>query len=179
MLSSLIQDDIVLMRNRYDEALQLQGIACTYQFPNLAETNDQGESLVDSYSEEIKTSIFFEDSPRVKTLKRFGWVVANNDNLPFLIHCSWNLPKVQKDAIFRIAGQYSEVKERIFRVTELSYDLQCADHLVAQVVPCYDENNLVGRTPKEVAKTFNTSNHFLKPRVDYRGNYYETKEDVS
>lgn len=178
MLSSLIQDDIVLMRKRYDEALQLQGIPCKYQFPNIAGSNDEGDPVIDSYSAVEDTHIFFDGTPKVKTLKRYGWVVANNDDLPFLIHCSWNLQHVQKDSIFRVAGQYADVPDRIFRVTALSYDLQCADHLVAQVVPCYDESNLVGRTRKEVAKTFNKSNHFLKPNVNYRGDRYETKEDV-
>lgn len=177
-LESLIQKDIVLMRKRYDEALQLQGIPCTYQFPNLASTDDVGNPLIDSYSNLIKTHIFFEGNPKIKTIKRYGWVVANSDELPFLIHCSWNLPHVQKDSVFRIAGQYSEVGERVFRVTALSYDIQCADHLVAQVVPCYDEKNLVGRTDKEVARTYNKSNRFLKQSTDYRGDQYKTKEDV-
>ena len=178
VLQNLIQSDIVLMRSRYDEALQLQGIACKYQFPNIANTNYEGDPVVDSYSEEIETHIFFDNDPKIKTIKRYGWVIANSDDLPFLVHCSWNLPHVQKDSIFRFSGQYSEVNERIFRVTALSYDLQCADHLVAQVVPCYDEKNLVGRTEQEIKKTFNKSNHFLKEQVDYRGDYYKVKEDV-
>lgn len=178
MVSNLIQSDIVLMRKRYDEALQLQGIPCKYQFPNLASTDVDGNPLIDSYSDEEDTFIFFDGTPKIKTIKRYGWVVANSDDLPFLIHCSWNLPHVQKDSIFRIAGQYAEVGEKVFRVTALSYDVQCADHLVAQVVPCYDEKNLVGRTEKEVAKTYNRSNHFLKQNTDYRGDQYKVKEDV-
>lgn len=177
MLNSLIQKDVQLMRKRYDEALELQGIPCKYQFPNLATTNDQGDPVVDSYSDLIDARIFFDGNPKVKTIKRFGWVVANSDELPFLIHCSWNLPHVQKDSVFRIAGQYSEVGDRVFRVTALSYDLQCPDHLVAQVVPCYDEKSLVGRTDKEVARTFNRSNHFLKQSTDYRGDQRKVKED--
>ena len=100
MLQSLIQSDITLMRDRYDEALELQGIPCRYQFPNLASTNDQGDPVVDSYSNFYDTHIFFDGNPKIKTIKRYGWVVANSDELPFLIHCSWNLPHVQKDSIF-------------------------------------------------------------------------------
>lgn len=177
MVPSLIQEDIKLMRDRYNEALELQGISCTYQFPNIAGTNTQGESLVDSYSELIGTHVFFESTPKVKTLKRFGWVVENSDDLPFLIHCSWDLPHLQKDSIFRISGQYSELPERVFRVTDLSYDLQAPDHLVATIVPVYDENQIVGRTRKEIAKTYNRSNRFLKEEVDYRGDYPKTKLD--
>lgn len=172
-LNNLIGPDIVLMRDRYDEALQLQGIPCKYQFPNLPSTNVQGESLIDSYSEPIECSIFFEGSPKVKTFKRYGWVVENDKNLPFLVHCSFNLPHLQKDSLFRIAGQYAEIPERIFRVTEISYDLQCPDHLVCQVIPVYKESDIVGRTKVEVQQTFSSSNHFLKESVDYVGRIHD------
>lgn len=173
---NLIEDDILLFRKRYDEALKMQGIKCLYQFPNLPNSNAQGEAVVDSYSEPIPTYILFEDSPKVKTFKRYGWVVENGDNLPFLIHCSFHLPHLQRDSIFRIAGQYAEIPERIFRVTEISYELRCPDHMVCQVVPAYDDK-IVGRTKKEIESTFNSSSHFLKRETDYRGHYHVTKED--
>lgn len=175
-LRNLIGPDIKLMRDRYDEALKLQGVACLYQFPNLPDTNTQGESVIDSYSEPIDTSIFFEDSPKIKTFKRYGWVVENDSNLPFLIHCSFNLPHVQRDSVFRIAGLYTELPDRIFKVTEISYDLMAPDHLVCQVIPVYD-NNIVGRTAIEIQQTFNSSSHFLKQETDYRGHFHVTKEE--
>lgn len=165
----LIGPDIKLMRKRYDEALSMQGIPCTYQFPNLAKANEQGEPEIDSYSEPMDAYIFFDGNPKVKTFKRYGWVVDNDKDLPFLIRCSWNLPKVQKDSIFTFSGLYSELTERKFRVTEISYDLQAPDHLVCQVVPIANGQPIVGRTRKEIAETFNSSNHFLKKDTDYRG----------
>ena len=176
MLNNLIGPDIKLFRDRYDEALQLQGVPCTYQFPNLPGTNAQSEAEIDSYSEPMDTHIFFEGNPKVKTFKRLGWVVENSEDLPFLLHCSFNLPHVQKDSIFRIAGQYTELPDRIFRVTEVTMDIQAPDHLICQVVPAY-EDKIVGRTSKETHKDFTSSNHFLKSEVDYRGNYHTTKED--
>lgn len=177
MLNNLIGPDIKLMRARYDEALQLQGTPCTYQFPNLPDTNAQSEPVIDSYSEPIDTFIFFEGNPKIKTFKRYGWVVENSQELPFLVHCSFNLPHVQRDSIFRIAGQYAEIPDRIFRVTEITYDIQAPDHLACTVVPVYD-NNIVGRTEVEVRKQFTNSNHFLKNEVDYRGDFYTTREET-
>ena len=176
-MSNLIREDVKLMRSRYDEALELRGIPTRYQYPNLADSDVQGQPIIDSYSDMIDTYIFFEGNPKVKTFKRYGWVVENSQDLPFLIHCSFNLPYMQKDSLFRISGQYSEIPDRIFRVTELTYDLQAPDHIVAQVVPVYDEKTLVGRTRTEIANTFNKSNTFLKPRNDYRGEYHNTRED--
>lgn len=177
MAVNLIGSDIKLIRARYDEALQLQGVPVTYQYPNKPEVNDQGESVVDSYSDYIPTHIFFEGNPKVKTFKRYGWVVENDQNLPFLIHCSFNLPHLQKDCIFRISGQYSELPDRVFRVTELTYDLQAADHIVCQVIPVYD-TQLVGYTSEEVKHKYSKSNNFINPKLDYRGNYHTTAQDV-
>ncbi len=170
MSVNLIGEDIKLMRKRYDEALQMQGIACKYQFPNLPESNAQGEPVIDSYSEMVETQIFFESAPKLKTYKRLGWVVENDKDLPFLIHCSFHLPNLQKDCLFHISGQYTGMPDRIFRVTELTCDMQAPDHMVAQVVPVYDKQT-VGRTQKEIEKTFNKSNYFLRTPVDYRGDY--------
>lgn len=169
MLNNLIGPDIILMRKRYDEALMLQGIKCTYQFPNLAKANEQGEPEIDSYSEPIETHIFFDGNPKVKTFKRYGWVVDGDKDLPFLLHCSWNLPKVQKDSIFTMSGLYSELTDRTFRVTEITYDMVAPDHLVCQIVPVANGQPIVGRTRREIAETFNKSSHFIKENTDYRG----------
>ncbi len=176
MSVNLIGKDILLMRKRYDEALQMQGIACKYQYPNLPNTNAQGEPVIDSYSEMIDTQIFFESSPKLKTYKRLGWVIENDKDLPFLVHCSFNLPKLQKDSLFHISGQYTGMPNRIFRITELTCDMQAPDHMIAQVIPVYDKQT-VGRTRKEIEKKFNKSNFFLHTSTDYRGHYHETKED--
>lgn len=170
MASNLIGSDITYLRQCYDEALEMQGIPCKYQYPHLARINNQGEPVVDSYSEFIDTYIFFESVPKLKTFKRYGWVVENDSELPFLLHCSFNLPELQKDSLFHLSGQYTNMPDRIFRVTELTCDLQAPDHMIAQVVPTYDKQT-AGRTDKEISKTFNKSNHFLKQNVDYRGDY--------
>jgi len=177
MSKRLIESDVKLMRLRYDEALEMQGIEAKYQYPNISDPNGLGETIIDSYSDMVDTYVFFDGSPKIKTLKRFGWVVDNDSDLPFLIHCSFQLPHLQKDCLFRLSGHYSEVPDRTFKVTEISYDPEAPDHLVCQIVPVYDDKP-TGRTRKEEQKTFNTSHHFLSDNTDYRGDYHKTKEDV-
>ena len=177
MSVNLIGPDIQLMRDRYDEALQMQGIPCTYQYPILAGTNEQGESVADRLSAKENTNIFFDGNPKIKTYKRLGWVVENDSELPFLIHCSFNLKNLQKDCVFTLSGQYTGLPDRMFRVTELTCDLQAPDHMICKVIPVYDGTKLVGRTEVEVKQTYNKSNRFLKNPVDYRGDYHTTKEE--
>lgn len=177
MAISLIGDDIKLMRDRYDEALVMRGIACKYQFPVMADTNVHGEPVIDHYSDFEDTHIFFDGSPKVKTFKRYGWVVENDKDLPFLIHCSFHLQQVQRDSLFTVGGMQTDLPPRVFRVTELTYSLECPDHIICQVVPKYDKQT-VGRTDKEIEQTYNKSNKFLKPVTDYRGHYHTTKEDL-
>lgn len=171
-MNGLIGSDILLMRKRYDEALKLRGIPAKYQYPIYPDTNVQGEPVIDSYSVEEDIHIFFESAPKAKTFKRFGWVVDNDKNLPFLIRCSFNLQNLQKDCLFHFSGLHSGLPDRVFRVTEIAYDLECPDHLVCQVVPVLDKQT-VGRTDKEIDNTFNKSNTFLKKPVDYRGHVYD------
>lgn len=177
-MNNLIGPDIKLTRLRYDEALKLRGIPVKYQFPNLAISNNEGEPEIDEYSQYIDTHIFFEGNPKVKTFKRLGWVVENDKELPFLIHCSFNLPHVQRDSLFTMSGQYSELPDRVFRVTEITYDFQAPDHLVCQVVPVY-ESQVVGKTRREISQKFNKSNYFLQQNVDYRGDQYTTREETN
>lgn len=171
-MPKLIGPDVKSLRKRYDEALKLQGIPAWYQYPVRPEVNNQSESVVDLYSAPELVYIFFESSPKVTTFKRLGWVVENNKDLPFLIDCSFNLPNVQKDCIFKFAGLYSGLPDREFRVTEIGYSLSAADHLTCQVVPVYDKNT-VGKTAKEVESAYSTSHTFLKRPTDYRGDYYD------
>lgn len=168
---NLIGDDIVILRQYYDEALEMQGIPCKYQYPLMATSNEQSEAVVDSYSDIVETHIFFDGNPKVKTYKRLGWVVENDKELPFLIRCSYNLPHVQKDSLFQFSGQYNEMKDRIFRVLEITMDLQCPDHIICQVVPVLDKKQTVGRTKKEIEKATTSSNKFFKTPTDYRGDY--------
>lgn len=165
------------MRKRYDEALQMMGIPAKYQYPLMPGTNVQGETVVDSYSDPEDIFIFFEGNPKVTTLKRLGWVVDNSDQLPLLIHCSFNLKNLQKDCIFTFSGKFTELKERVFRVTDISYDLEAPDHVVAKIIPVYDTEHITGRTESEIKNTFNTSNHFISEPWDYRGHYHNTKEN--
>lgn len=169
-MNNLIGQDVMLMRNRYDEALKLRGVPATYQYPILASSNVHGESVIDYYSDAEKTYIFFEGSPKLKTYKRLGWVVENDKDLPFLVHCSYHLKDLQKDCLFSFSGQHTGMPERVFRVVELTTDIQAPDHVICQVVPVYDKQ-AVGRTEKEVEQIYNSSNHFLKENVDYRGRY--------
>ena len=47
-MNNLIGPDVKLIRDRYDEALKLQGISAVYQYPNMAGSNLHGESVLDS-----------------------------------------------------------------------------------------------------------------------------------
>ena len=172
---NLITSDVLIMRQYYDDALDMQGIPAKYQYPNFAQSNTQGEPVIDSYSLPQDVHIFFEGSPKLKTFKRLGWVVENSEDLPLLIHCSFNLPHLQKDCLFEIIGQFSDLPGRKFRVTELTSDLQCPDHVTCQVVPAY-ERPAVGKTDKEVSLKYNKSNTFIRQNSDYRGNYNVAKK---
>ena len=168
MSVNLIGKDITNIRKYWDEAAAMQGIPAKYQFPHMADTNTQGESVVDSYSDMYEVHIFFDGAPQVKTFKKLGWVVENDDDLPFLIRCSWDTPNLQRDSLFHLSGQYTGVEDRVFRVMEITSAIQAPDHRVAKVIPVY-EKQTVGQTKKEIRKAYNKSNTFMNRPTDYRG----------
>lgn len=172
MALNIIGEDIKLMRIRYDEALEMQGIPCSYQYPINSTSNSQSEIVLDGLSDPEDIHIFFDSNPKLKTYKRLGWVVENDKNLPFLVHCSFHLENLQRGSIFRMSGMYTGMPERIFRVTELTCDMQAPDHMIAQVVPVYD-NKIVGETKSEIKEKYKKSNHYLKKDVDYRGKHID------
>lgn len=171
-MNNLIGQDIEIFRKRYDEALEMQGVPCIYQYPINTKLNDQSELVADGLSDPQNIHIFFDGNPKAKTYKRYGWVVENDKDLPFLIHCSFNLENLQSGSIFTMSGMYTKMPDRVFRVIELSCDLQAPDHMVAQVVPVYGDK-VVGDTKVERSQKYNKSNTFLKQNVDYRGKFVD------
>ena len=61
MSLNLIQSDVKVMREYYDEALKVQGIPAKYQYPIFPDTNNQGEPVIDHYSVPEDVFVFFED----------------------------------------------------------------------------------------------------------------------
>ena len=145
---SLISDrEVDYLRRQFEETVKQLGILFKYQYPLGNDVDSFAQPAPDGYSTEREVYGIFDGEPKLKTYRNLGWVVEKSDNLPFLIHVPFNTERLQRGALFKIAGQLTGIEERIFQVTELTTGLVCPDHIVCQIVP------LAGNTPPRTAET--------------------------
>ena len=141
------EQEVVYLRKQFDETVKQLGVPFVYQYPLGNNLDDFAQPAPDGYSQEIEVYGIFDGEPKLKTYRNLGWVVEKSDSLPFLLHISFNTPRIQKGSLFKTSGQFTGIEARVFQVTELTTGLVCPDHIVCQIVP------LVGNTPPRVAET--------------------------
>ena len=146
-MSLIREEEVQYLRDAFKETVRQLGVPFIYQYPLGNDIDSFAQPAPDSYSREIEVYGIFDGEPKLKTYKNLGWVVEKNDNLPFLIHVPFDTERIQKNALFKIKGQFTGIPDRLFQVTELSTALVCPDHIVCQIVP------LVGNTPPMIKET--------------------------
>lgn len=139
-MSLIREEEVIYLREAFKETVYQLGVPFIYQYPLGNDLDNFNQPAPDGYSQEIEVYGIFDGEPKLKTYKNLGWVVEKSDNLPFLLHIPFDTPYIQKNGIFKIKGQYANIPNRIFQITELSTNLVCPDHIICQIVP------LVGNT---------------------------------
>ena len=175
---NLIQsEEVEILRAYYDEALEMQGVPCTYQYPLKNDWNIHGEQAADSFSEPINTFAGIEAEPKISTLRKLGWVVENDSALPFLLHVSFGLPELQKGCKFMFAGLHTNLPAREFVVERMTMPFQAPDHMIVEVIPQYDKNGGIAECPIEKQKQLDKEELFMVEETDYRGDAYDLTDD--
>jgi hypothetical protein len=168
------QEEVEYLRACYDEALELQGVPCEYQYPLKNDFNVHGEQAADAFSEVIHTFVGIETEPKIATLRKLGWVVENDSDLPFLLHVSFGLPELQKGCKFMFAGLHTNLPAREFVVERMTMPFQAPDHMIVEVIPQYDKKNGgIAEDKKEVEKMLDREELFFTESTDYRGDAYD------
>ena len=172
---NLIQsEEVEILRAYYDEALEMQGVPCTYQYPLKNDYNIHGEQAADAFSEPINTFVGIEAEPKISTIRKLGWVVENDSDLPFLLHVSFGLPELQKGCKFMFAGLHTNLPAREFVVERMTIPFQAPDHMIVEVIPQYDTKNRgIAEDPISVAKMLDKEELFFEEPTDYRGSAYD------
>jgi hypothetical protein len=166
-------EDVQLLRDFYDEALETQGVPVEYQYPLKNDYNVHGEQAADAFSEVIDTFCAVEAEPKISTLKKLGWVVENNSSLPFLLHVSFGLPEIQKGCKFKFAGLHTGLPSREFVVERISMELQVPDHIICEVIPQYRKDGGIAEDQVAKQKLLDKETLFFEEESDYRGDVYD------
>lgn len=115
----LLNKDIKLHRQYFQQMVKLIGINCIYRAPRRSKEHDAHGDLDTKYCEPITVGVIFDQHPDQKTLKKAGWVAELQEGSS-LIHCSYDTQGLEEGGIFIIPSGIDNAPGRAFRIISMS-----------------------------------------------------------
>ena len=140
----LLNNDIKLHRGYFDEMIRLLGIQVIYRAPLPDKHYTTYAEIESNYAEPILVGCIFDEHPTQQTLKKMGWVAELQQNSSF-IHVPYDLPDLQRGALFIVPSGIDNAKGRLFRVVSMSTSMVYPASITCEIVPEY-ENTYVPET---------------------------------
>lgn len=131
----LFNQDAKIYREFFKEQAKLLGIRVQYQYPVEMEFTIHGQEDPMGYSEPIELDIIFSESPKLKTLRKFGWVSEDPSDKPYLIQVPFDTPNLQKGCLVTLPVPLPLVEGRVFKITDISVDQILPDSYYCKVAP--------------------------------------------
>ena len=138
-MGELFNKDALIYRNFFKEQAKLLGIQVQYQYPIEMEFTTHGQEDPKGYSEPISLNVIFDQSPRLKTLKKLGWVSEDKSDKPYIIQVPYDTPNLQKGCLVTLPSPFSG--SRVFKITEITVDQILPDSWYCKIAPKFEEMN--------------------------------------
>lgn len=148
----LLNKDIKLHRQYFNQMVKLLGINCEYRAPLPGKTFDLHGDLQTNYFKPETVGCIFQDHPDQKTLKKMGWVTELQENSS-IIHVPYDLPHLEVGALFSIPSGIDNAPSRLFRVVSMQNIMIYPASIACEVAPEYMESD-----EKSTLKDFTDSN---------------------
>lgn len=134
----LLNNDIKLHRNYFNEMVKLLGIQVIYRatLPNKHYTTYA--EIESNYSQPILVGCIFDEHPTQQTLKKMGWVAELQQNSS-IIHVPYDLPNLQQGCLFIVPSGIDNAKGRLFRVVSMSNSIAYPASVSCEIVPEYED----------------------------------------
>lgn len=158
-MGELFKRDAEIYRKFFKEQARLLGIRVQYQYPIDMDFTLYGQENPRGYSEPIELDIIFDQSPRLRTLKKFGWVSESPEDKPYMIQVPYDTPNLQKGSLIIFPSPLPLLPSKVFKITDITVDQVLPDSWYCKVAPKFDKMNAID--PKDYK---NKSNTYL--RVD-------------
>lgn len=160
-MGELFKSDATLYRKFFKEQAKLLGIHVQYLYPVDMDFTLHGQENPKGYSEPVEMDIIFDHSPRLKTLKKLGWVSEDKEDKPYLIQVPYDAPNLQKGCLIVLPTPLPLSPSRVFKVTDITVDQVLPDSWYCKVAPKIDVKDVL--TPDD----YNDKPHaFLKVSND-------------
>lgn len=134
----LLNNDIKLHRNYFNEMVKLLGIQVIYRatLPNKHYTTYA--EIESNYSQPMLVGCIFDEHPTQQTLKKMGWVAELQQNSS-IIHVPYDLPNLQQGCLFIVPSGIDNAKGRLFRVVSMSNSIVYPASVSCEIVPEYED----------------------------------------
>lgn len=154
----LTQQDSSIYRGWFKEMCKLRGIPIIYRYVVEFDDTIHGEVHPNKLSDPIHLDVIFEENPKIKTLRRIGWVSENADDKPYIMYFPFDTPNLTMEARVEIPMIDSiKNRPRLFKITSMNQLIEFPDSIITTVVPVYDTD---------------------KPKVDYKDSNYNYVDDI-
>ncbi len=131
----LMNKDAKLFRTWFKEMTKLRGINCVYRAPKPGTKNySMHGDLEADYEQPIVVGVIFESHPDQKTLKKRGWITEIDDTSS-MIHVPYDLPGLQRGALFTVPSGLDDGQGRLFRVVNMQNIMMYPASIACEIAP--------------------------------------------
>lgn len=140
----LFNEDALVYREFFKEQAALLGLTVKYQYPVDLSYNLQGIEDQLGFSEPIDLNIILEQSPKLKTLKKFGWVSEDPEDKPWICQVPYDTPNLQVGCHISFnAPDPLDSRMRVFKVTDISVDQILPDSYYCKLAPVFEKDKAI------------------------------------
>lgn len=156
-MGKLIKKDAEIYRKFFKEQAKLLGIEVFYRYPVDMEFSLHSQEDPRGYSEEIKLNVIFDQSPRLSTLRKLGWVSEDPSDKPYIVQVPYDTPNLQKGSLIILPAPLPLSPSKEFKITDITVDQVLPDSWYCKLAPRFEKYEAL--TPKDYE---NKPNTFLK-----------------
>lgn len=146
-MGELFRKDATIYRKFFKEQARLLGVKVQYMYPVDMDFTLHGQEDPRGYSEPIEMDIIFDQSPRLKTLKKLGWVSEDKEDKPYLVQLPYDAPNLQKGCLITLPSPLPMTPSRVFKITDITVDQVLPDSWYCKVAPKVDRKDVL--TPED------------------------------
>lgn len=146
-MGQLVRKDAELFRKFFKEQAKLLGIHVLYQYPVDMEFNIYGQENPRGYSDPIEMDVIFDQSPKLRTVQKLGWVSEDPSDKPYIVQVPFDTPNLKKGCLITLPAPLPISTSRIFKITDITFDQVLPDSWYCKVAPKFEEMNAL--TPQD------------------------------
>ena len=154
-MGELFKQDATIYRKFFKEQAKLLGIHAQYMYPIGLEFDLHGQESPQGYSQPIEMDIIFDQSPKLRTLRKLGWVSEDKSDKPYLIQLPYDAPNLQKGCLVVLPTPLPLLPSRVFKITDITVDQILPDSWYCKVAPKIDtRDTLTGHDYEDKPNSF-------------------------